>query len=477
MSSTRRATDGCFHQERYCSGSEFERGIMANLTAKRCEALTEAEDRELVWAVQFASHREGLDRLAADLVARFPDRVKTAPDSTRGRLMRQASIARLIAAAEQRKPLPAEAAPAVQQPPRTEDAATLQAWIGNALAELCTNPAPRLAEHCPHCFPDLIESLRLLFRERAKAQRGALVETVLSKAVFEGLDFVLLSGGMAVLDGAPLRIGKSFAARTWCELHGGKARFVQVPASNDDISFFRAISQALGVAAALSLKGVQMRERIEVTLRSSNLMLALDDAHYLWPQNNRREALPNRLNWLLTALVNHGTPVALLTTPQFAGDQRIVEKKTGWTSQQFFNVINDYRSLPRKLSRSELEAIAAACLPTANQDSISQLANYAFGSRRYLSAIEAALKRSQFLSASAGRDGITAADVHTAINKYVMPGDLALKAALGAEAQPAAISDSVDDGTELQDQQDGPAERLQPLAGSRGVRPTASTAV
>ena len=79
MSNTRRTTTpGTFKQERFASSQEFERGLMANLVAKRCSVLERAEDRELIWALQLLSHRlAGLKNLAGDLMALFPERIAT----------------------------------------------------------------------------------------------------------------------------------------------------------------------------------------------------------------------------------------------------------------------------------------------------------------------------------------------------------------------------------------------------------------
>jgi hypothetical protein len=41
------------------------------------------------------------------------------------------------------------------------------------------------------------------------------------------------------------RRGKSFSARSWCEQHPGKARFIEVPTGNDETSFYRAIARGL----------------------------------------------------------------------------------------------------------------------------------------------------------------------------------------------------------------------------------------
>jgi len=79
MSSTRRAKgDSIFHQDRYASSPELERGLIANLVARRCSVLTDKADRELVWFIQYLSHQAGgVAGVAAGLIQKFSDRLGT----------------------------------------------------------------------------------------------------------------------------------------------------------------------------------------------------------------------------------------------------------------------------------------------------------------------------------------------------------------------------------------------------------------
>jgi histone H3/H4 len=77
--STRTAKDNSiFHQNRYASSAEFERGLIANLVAKRCSTLDAKADRELIWFVQYLSHQPGsMAAVVGDLLAKFPHRLGT----------------------------------------------------------------------------------------------------------------------------------------------------------------------------------------------------------------------------------------------------------------------------------------------------------------------------------------------------------------------------------------------------------------
>jgi len=80
MSNTRRASDNSvLHQNRFASAPEFERGLLANLVAKRVSILEDKADRELIWFLQHLSHRDGgLARVARELVTKYPERIGTA---------------------------------------------------------------------------------------------------------------------------------------------------------------------------------------------------------------------------------------------------------------------------------------------------------------------------------------------------------------------------------------------------------------
>ncbi len=79
MSSTRKAADdSVFHQNRYASDPNFERGLIANLVARRCSVLSDAADRELIWFVQQLSHEVGgLAAVARQLLSLFDYQIGT----------------------------------------------------------------------------------------------------------------------------------------------------------------------------------------------------------------------------------------------------------------------------------------------------------------------------------------------------------------------------------------------------------------
>jgi len=470
MSSTRHAPEGePLRQERYMSSAVFVRGLMGNVVARRCELLDSAAERELVWFLQLLSHRDGgISGLAAELRKRWPERVATQAmqrlglkwgqvcsadqvrqvrreiprngrddhyrlrgESTRGSLNARVDyqhsgydpdgLIRRALAIEDAMP---DSYPADDFFERCGEAAE---HLPGYLEELCLNPEQGLRS--PWFFPSLVETLREHQAAWIAERSAGAVTTEIGRQVNEALDYALVTGRMVLIDGMA-RTGKTTATRTWCEQHPGRARYVQVPSSNDESGFFRALAKSLGVSVNLNSKAVELRDRVEDTLQRSRLMVVLDEAHYLMPQGTLRDAMPTRINWLMTALVNHGVPVALVTTPQFIRSQKRVEQKSCWTSEQFTGRIGHYARLPDTLDEQDLAAVARVQLPEGDAKSLALLVAYARSSAKYLAGIDSVVTRARYLAERAGRSKVTRADVAAAIQEGVIPSDNALSAAL-----------------------------------------------
>lgn len=352
MSNTRRAKPGDpLSQERYASS--FQVGLLANLVAKRCAKLRDRTTRDLIWFIQSLSWREDLTDLASEA---FCD---------------------------------------------GEGSESEKKYFEDRLSRFCLDPRrdPGLERNAVKGYRD--EWLRSL---------PAGIETEVTRKVGEALSFAKDERRMAIIDGVA-GIGKSFAAREWCLRSGGIARFVEVPCSNDDMSFFRSIGQAIGVSTSLQLKAAEIRSRVQEALQGGDLMLVLDEAHYLWPQNWQRYAMPSRVNWIMTALVNANVAVALVTTPQFHAAQRRVEQLTIWNSEQFNGRIGHLQALPEQLGMKDMLAICRVMLPACDEDVCKAVADYSRRSQARLRALEAIAKRARWFASQDGRVAASGEDV------------------------------------------------------------------
>lgn len=471
MSNTRRTnTPGIVKQERFASSQEYERGLMANLVARRCSVLDRAEDRELIWAIQLLSHRPGgLKKLSADLMAQFPDRLATASMRKFGMKSGQVCSAKQVKAIreeipgakfplrgevdygldamelflddndERREARRIEASLYPSSYPESEfvkcchEAAAGE--LEKQLLSLCLDPALSVADGSPWYFPMLPSTLRELLAGRLESHCRQTVVTSLGERVHDALDYTSQTGSMTLIEG-PARFGKSHSVTDWCERHPGRARYVQLESSRDEMSF-RAIAKALGVSINLNSKAQELRQRIEDTLQAGDLVIVFDEAHYLWPAMIDPRSLPSRVNWILTALVNNGVPVALVTTPQFLRNQKEFETRTRWTSEQLTGRIGHYEPLPPVLTPDDLQKVAIAILPDATAQTIEALVVYAQASEKYLAGIRHAVDRAGFIARKDGREQIQFSDVKRALKDAVIPSDTAFANAIGASNHPA----------------------------------------
>ncbi len=426
-------------QEAFASSVEHERGLLCNLVANRAECCRSPRERAVLWFLQAMSWQPGgLDTFAKDLVTAFPDHPMHVwdPGETDG-------VDSL---------LDDEGPPVERIAPQMRTTTLEKGWSAPSLARhldrWCLDPSETLGrfgnQWSPDEVPGLLELLEEMERRNRRHELSSVAPTTVCAKVFEALDFTVETGCLTLIEGQS-RTGKTASGETWCRANPSRARFVKVPSTGDDIGFFRRIAEVLGGSSALSLKGVQLRERVEKTLQSARLMLVFDEAHSLWPQANRREALPSRINWIRTALIDHGVPVALLTTPQFLNDQRLVELKTKWNSQQWVGRIGHYEQLPAKLTEGDLEAIARSKLPDGSAKSVELLWRYALESTQYAAAIEHVLKRATFEAKLLGRDRPGFDDIKKVIRAAVLPSDVLLKEALSGrrsnsqKVKPAAV--------------------------------------
>lgn len=483
MSRTRHADPGGdVRQEKWCSS--YESGLYANAVARRCQSLP-PEDRDCVYFLLYRSHAPGgLKRVAADLRTRFADRIGTPsmlkfsrgqkerctaaqvrkirnelpPELhdrflLRGELSGPEEMSRLGFGRELAADVDAEAlfdlkrtqaarrarvADASDARPRAypidafaEVCREASEGLEACLAELCLNPGNSLKDASPWYFPGLTKALREYHEAWVEAQRKDVVVTEIGKRVYETLDFALEEKCLVAVEGLA-RMGKTFAAKQWCAEHPGRARYVQVPSTNDENSFLREIARALGLGCGQSLKGSQIRTKVENTLRSGDLMLVFDEGWALWPMQSRvRDTWPRRIVWVMTALVNHGVPCAIVSTPQFTKSQKVIEKGTHWTSEQFIGRIIHFEQLPATLSAADLRAVAKVIFPEGQKEAIDGLVAYARNSAKYLAGVEAVVKRARFVARRAGRAQATTVDIRNAMRDSVVPSDSALAQALG----------------------------------------------
>jgi len=407
VSNTRRSKQGSpFRQERFASSSALRKGLLANLVAKRCEVLSSAEDRELVFFLAELSLRNGFavhrscnlfnqwvwdstgkpneapfERVARELIEFWPERVAKRAKSARNE-------------------------------------------IAVYLPRLCLDPRIEMERASVKSFVGLIGALREYQARFQTAALSRITKTSVSEIIFEALDFALAQRGIVLVEGA-YRSGKSISAQAWCQSHLGCGRYVSLSSSTDSGTFFRDIARSVGVACSLKLKAVEMRARIEETLRAQQLLLCIDEADFIWPVSTDVRAAPERVVWLMTALVNQGVAVALIGSRNFTRLQRNVEKRCPlFGLEQFHGRVRLRKTLPDSLSQDDLFAIARLLLPHADKPTQMLLVGYTLDAKGRVSALENIAKRASFFASKQNR-AVCFEDVEAAMREagYEFPDE------------------------------------------------------
>ncbi len=412
MSSTRHAPQGStVSYERYMSSPEYMelRGIPGTAVAAKAQLYTDARKRSLLFFLQALSLKEGGLRFA-----------------TRALLKRLPSL--------------------------KEDALT------DFLVELCINPKVGFSDETVSDFDRLIDALRD-FQDGYEAKiKSDFVLTTIGREIFETLDHALAIGKMVIIEGES-GTGKTTAVEAWCAAHQGQVRFISLSGISHKTGFFRKLASAIGLAAAKG-KAIDLQVRVEEFFRKTQLMLVIDEAHYLWPQYQRSYSSPELIDWVNTALVNHNVPVALVCTDQFAKLKTRVETQTGWTSEQLEHRVKRYKKLSSTPTKEDLEAVAAILLairwnsdgqkwsvpgPKPHPDVIKMVVGYALTCKMRLPAVANTVEEARYQARKAGRAHLIATDIRAALLDYQIPSDEALHSSLrpsGTLVKPAPMLQS-----------------------------------
>ena len=446
MSSTRRKAedDETLHQNRYASASPYGPPLLCNLVAKRAKALQSAEDRALVYFLQQLSHREGgMERVAGEVLAMFPERLGT--DAMRSSGMKPGTVYRgkeaervdrslgrprgsrrddyLLTLRPGDTPTPEE-----EMEISVEDALAACRAAAKSLPDhlrrLCLDPSMGISRTDNGSnggvwwFQDLIGALREYRQSYIASAERAIVETAISRRVFDDLDYAAHCRGLVIIEGDQ-RTGKSTAAKNWCDRHPGQAVYVKLGGGNDDATFFRSIARALGTAASLTRTPTAMQIKIEDALQEGHLVLVLDEAHFCFAQTQRPRSAPSRVDWLRTALVDFNVGVVLISTPQFDRACEMYERQLKWNAKQIKGRVKLQTMLPTELAVEDLTAVARFMAPNADAPSLLRLVGFAQSSDDYLAGIERLVSRAAFFAARESRTEPGRADIKRALDEAV----------------------------------------------------------
>lgn len=384
MSSTRRASkNGPLRQERFASSASLPKGLLGNLVAKRCATLRDAGERTLIHFLHEVSLRDGYTlHRTCNLFPAWPW-LSTASGSITERAFER--VAREL----------------VEMFPERIGAQHVEKVLRSLprfLVKICLDPAADLHTARVAHFAGVVEAIYEYKRRFEAAVAAKLASTAASRTIHELLDYALSQRVMVLVEGT-YRIGKSFSAQTWAQMHLGECRYVQLSSAADNTAFYRDIARALGVACSSQMKAAEIRQRVEEVLRTQHLLLILDESDYIWPQSVRLKAYPERVNWLMTAAINQGVAVALIGSKNFSRMMDHVEKRCPlWGSEQFYGRIKLRRTLPDSLEPDDLAAIAEMLMPASDEATKLLLVSHALRSQGYVAALESGASRAKFFA-------------------------------------------------------------------------------
>jgi hypothetical protein len=418
MSNTRYSKPGnAPSDERFASDPALCQGVKAGDVIRRCEVLDDPAVIEMILFLQYVSNLPGaLKKFTKDLLVTFPERLdaESAQKLDLDLLMKTRGL--------------------------TPDA-TLRVFeeifiesVPNVLRTFCIDPSASVASFNVGFFHDLKGAIIEYMDQWERKTLAPLVITKLGARVIEALDYAEDQKCLALIEGFA-RTGKTFIAKAWCLARPGRRRFVSLSEATSDKEFYREVAKALGAAASYGLKGNELRERVNDILRPGHLTLVIDEAHFLWPSRNLREASPRRIEWVRSSLANYAVPVAMIATHQFTKAQQQIEKNTNWSSEQLIGRIAFCAKLPDHLEETDIAAVARFHLPNAEDRTIEFLVNYVIASKKHLASIEHGVKAARHEARKAGRDEVTHKDLLTAFTNTVVPSDQNLSQAFaGAKA-------------------------------------------
>jgi hypothetical protein len=421
-----------FRQDAFASSIEYDQGLLANLVSARCEKLADRTEIAMHWWLQQVSWREGsLEKFATDFLETNRSGISTPAMRVFGMKAGQIYDAKQVRTvrAEMRgkgrrfrlrgEPASEGIESYLDQSPTQllEQAAKSRAYpLTYAASEMaaacipsadefaCTirealvNPAAKSLRDGLWYFVDLWSALHAWRQKEIDEASSQMFETEVSKKTFAALDYAHESKSFVLIEGRE-GIGKSMSVRSWCARHPGEVVYISLSSGHDETSLLRSIARVVGTACALTMKMGEMKARVEAALLPGQLTVVLDEAHFLWPQTERgHRSAPKRLDWVRTALVDHGVPVVLVSTPQYFGRQCERFREGGWNSNQVQRRLALTVTLPEALPLSDTLAIVAHYFPESSTKEVRQVAILAMLTVGYLTTIAFLRKRVDFFA-------------------------------------------------------------------------------
>ena len=191
-------------------------------------------------------------------------------------------------------------------------------------------------EHgAPWYFAKVGEALLAFIDARAQQLRSRLAETEVTKEI--RLWFAKSRRMQkSIMFIGNSRFGKTETVEVEAIADPGRCRLVNTPASNAMSDLLREVAKSLGIEVGPGTSGRDLRDLIDYVLRFSHLQLIFDECQFLIEQNYSRNTAPARLNWVRRSIMDQGSPVVFVCTPQsYEPAKNRFVRATGFAMEQF----------------------------------------------------------------------------------------------------------------------------------------------
>ena len=441
---------------------------------RRLNLIPTQEDRRLALALLGLSLEEGgIEAFAKGLVEAFPDRLQTstmaAEDAPAGGVYSLATAQQIDSELRDGDDLSADskaaryvmAASAGTLPEIPADQRTVSYWRrickerAGGLAKLLRDslilegregnqygrrPSSGQYVEC-HPFPcsaDWFQDLPGALREYLSAQNASAAsgfyQTNVGREIWATLDWCLETRRSGVVEGNSGR-GKTATLRAWAAAHRGEVILFTVPGYGSQNDVYKAIARAVGLSN--TRQSTDIRPGVEDFLRRSKCILLIDEAHHLL-NHQAGNGRPPLIDWINGALFEHGVPVVLCVTPQFARGLARIEDRTGYNADQFRGrFASKWISLPGHTSPDDLKQLAGRLLPQVGAKGVNFAAKYANLSGRDVRALCDLVSDARIRATKNGHAEVSFEDLQQAWQEDRFPSDNCMAASF---SRPAAGS-------------------------------------
>lgn len=286
------------------------------------------------------------------------------------------------------------------------------------------------------CNRRVIELLGSYVQRVEEAATRSFYQTNIGREVWSALDWCLEERRPCFLQGREGR-GKSASARAWFEAHRSQARYFSCSGLGAQRDHLYGLAHAYGVRhSGTKVPDAIVRSKIVEAIVHSGLVLIIDEAHALLPDQNSK-ASPRLIDFIDRDLCNAGVAVALISTPQFGRRLADFEDRTGWNAGQFRRrFAGKWCALSAKTDDADLRALAEQFLPNVGAKGMKLAVGYAGAFDRDVSGMFDLIRDAQRRARKAGREAISYQDLRDAYELDRVPSENAMAESFNRQNRP-----------------------------------------